>query len=114
MRSAATNGPRDHPRDHGDTGKGGEDRYGSRQLSRRLPYRAPLILAKNGQSPLAPAGLSQRSSERAMRLAAVPRASRAAGSRGLNPAQPSRGRQCHQPGRRNGKANAADDDQLSA
>ena len=77
----ATNDPRDYPRDHGGTEKGGEDRYGSRQFSRRLPYQAPLIPAKNGQSPLAPAGLSQPSSERAMRLTAVPRASRAADSR---------------------------------
>ena len=64
-------------------------------------------------SPQARAGLSQRFIERAMRLAAVPLASRAADSRGLNQAQPSGGQRCRQPGQRNSKANAADDDQPS-
>jgi hypothetical protein len=59
------------------------------------------------------AGPSQRFIERAMRLAAVPRASRATGSRGLNQAQHSGGQRCRRPGQRNGKANAADDAQPS-
>jgi hypothetical protein len=41
--------------------------------------------------PLARAGLSRRFTERALRRAAVPRASHAADSRGLNQAQPSGG-----------------------
>ena len=42
----------DYPRDHGGSEKGGEGWYGSRQIPRwRLPYQAPLIPAKDGQSP---------------------------------------------------------------
>jgi hypothetical protein len=86
LRSAyATNDSGTAP-DHGGSEKGGEDRYGSRQL---FPVAAaapgPPHTATDGQS-LACAGLSPRFMKHAMRLAAVPRASYAADSRWLNQA----------------------------
>jgi len=113
MRSAATNGPRDRSPIMAAPGKVAET--GTAAASSRGGCRTgPPLYWPRMASPPSPRRAEpafQRTRDAAFR---APRASRAAGSRGLNPAQPSRGRQCRQPGRRNGKANAADDDQPSA
>jgi len=113
MRSAATNGPRDRSPIMAAPGKVAET--GTAAASSRGGCRTgPPLYWPRMASPPSPRRAEpafQRTRDAAFR---APRASRAAGSRGLNPAQPSRGRQCRQPGGRNGKANAADDDQPSA
>ncbi len=58
-------------------------------------------------------GQSKHSIGGTVRLAALPRANRAADFRGLDQAQPSGEQQGGQPGQRDSKANAADDDQPS-
>jgi hypothetical protein len=82
---------------------------GSRQLPPDGGRRTrPPIPAVDGRS-LTRTGQSGHFIESAVRPAARPRARRAAGSRGLNPAQPRSKQQRRQPGQRDSTADAADD-----